>query len=192
MSNACAANNFWHNRSKAKYELIWMRLRCLKIKDLVMKRVYSKSPAQMSPRNHVMYREGRRGGVYCDTLPTHNSCLNLTMEQCFHTSDSILKLETHQLKTDNPQQVCYNTLKIWRHPCAKDGEWRKGTHGSDLLVVLKVKDTPWVGSVLGSQVLQRLGKIPPSKHSQKTWWNKVPNVRHCIIEKALYASDCGY
>ncbi len=77
--SACAAYKLWHTRSKGKQELIWMRLCRLKIKDLVMKRVYCQSLAQMSPRNHVMYREGRGSGVYCDTLPTHNSCLNLTM-----------------------------------------------------------------------------------------------------------------
>lgn len=42
-----------------------MHLCCLKIKDLVMKRVYCQSPEQMSPRSHVMYREKeeREGGV---------------------------------------------------------------------------------------------------------------------------------
>lgn len=58
MYSACAAYKFWHSRSKGKQELIWMRLCRLKIKELVMKRVYCQSPAQMSPRNRVMYREG--------------------------------------------------------------------------------------------------------------------------------------
>lgn len=56
---------------RAEQELIWMRLCRLKIKDLVMKRVYCQSPAQMSPRDHAMYREGGRGWclLWCAAHP---------------------------------------------------------------------------------------------------------------------------
>lgn len=46
--------------SKGKQELIWMHLCCLKIKGLVMKRVYWQGAARTSLRNRVMYREWRR------------------------------------------------------------------------------------------------------------------------------------
>lgn len=102
-----------------------------------MRRVYCQSPVQMSPGNHLMYREGR-GAVF---IVTHCPPIKAAwIWQCSSapikpTSDAACKkagIPWRQNCHEHPRASAVQLSEdLWRHPPGKDGGRRKGTQWYD-------------------------------------------------------------